>query len=331
MEAKVEQGDGRTDVTIKEEQKTKKVKGDQSYTIKAKEKEPTFSVIKDGNKNGYELSYDNKNTEGKGRKVGDIDNSDTTTKGKKITASITTDNDGNEQITEIEKTESNLKDFTVYAFFENSADFLSYRYNSSLNGYEVISYSGSAKSVKIPATYKNVNVTSIGNFAFDGCSSLTSVEIPDSVTSIGYRAFLGCSGLTSITIPDSVTSIGDYVFAYCSSLTSITIPDSVTSIRSSVFAYCSSLTSIAIGKNVNYIDQNAFAECKNLKTLYVNSEYAINGENIDYAKLFDYAETVYIREDINVINSLFSVVYEKESENVISVDGVKYYKYVLKN
>ena len=95
MEAKVEQGDGRTDVTIKEEQKTKKVKGDQSYTIKAQENEGTFSVIKDGNKNGYKFSYDNKNKEGKGRKVGDIDNSDTTTKGKKLTASITTDNDGN--------------------------------------------------------------------------------------------------------------------------------------------------------------------------------------------------------------------------------------------
>ena len=85
------------------------------------------------------------------------------------------------------------------------------------------------------------SVTTIGGYAFYGCSSLTSVTIPDSVTEIGDAAFAGCSSLTSVTIPDNVTTIGDYAFDICSSLTSVTIPDSVTTIGEAAFCECSSL------------------------------------------------------------------------------------------
>ena len=83
-------------------------------------------------------------------------------------------------------------------------------------------YSG---SVNIPSSVTDggvsYSVTAIGDQAFENCSGLTSVTIPNSVTSIGWESFYGCSGLTSVTIPNSVTSIGGEAFC-CSSLTSLT-------------------------------------------------------------------------------------------------------------
>ena len=102
-----------------------------------------------------------------------------------------------------------------------------------------IGYSEKVKTVVILD-----GVTSIGEYAFNHCRSLTSITIPDSVTSIGSHAFDNCPSLASITIPDSVTSIGASAFIHCKGLTSINIPDSVTSIGEYTFGNCSSLTSI---------------------------------------------------------------------------------------
>ena len=100
---------------------------------------------------------------------------------------------------------------------------------------ETVTYNGTTYSV-----------TSIGDYTFDNCFSLTSVTIPNSVTNIGMSAFYGCSALTSITIPNFVTSIGNNAFSGCSSFTSITIPNSVTSIGNYAFISCESLTSMMV-------------------------------------------------------------------------------------
>jgi hypothetical protein len=153
-------------------------------------------------------------------------------------------------------------------------------------------------SVTIPDS-----VTSIGNNAFYGCTSLTSIvvdqnnriysshngvlydkaitllicypsgksgdfTIPYRVVSIVELAFYGCSGLTSVVIPNSITTIEAEVFSYCSSLTSVTIPDSVTSIGKQAFRECSGLTSVTIGNSVDSIGNEAFVNCTSLTTAY---------------------------------------------------------------
>ena len=152
-----------------------------------------------------------------------------------------------------------------FAFFTSNP--LYYAHHLYLNGEEV-------KDLVIPNS-----VTSIGDYAFRGCSGLTSVTIGNSVTSIGAEAFMGCSGLTSVTIPNSVTSIGDYAFSYCSGLTSVTIPNSVTSIGGGAFYECSVLTSVTIGNSVESIGDCAFAYCSGLTSVTIPNSVKSIGES----------------------------------------------------
>lgn len=113
-------------------------------------------------------------------------------------------------------------------------------------------------------------VTEISECAFSRCSGLTSITIPDSVTDIDWSAFSECSGLTSVTIPDGVTYIAQYAFHGCSGLTSITIPDSVTKIRECAFYECRGLTYVTIGSGVTFIENRAFEGCSGLTDIYIN-------------------------------------------------------------
>ncbi len=135
----------------------------------------------------------------------------------------------------------------------------------------------SLTSITIPDS-----VTSIGDYAFRDCRSLTSITIPDSVTRIYSYAFQNCSSLTSITIPEGVTSIGYEAFYGCSSLTSITIPASVTSIGGSAFQNCSSLTSITIPDSVTSIDDSAFSGCSSLTSITIPDSVTSIGRKAFY-------------------------------------------------
>ena len=144
-----------------------------------------------------------------------------------------------------------------------------------------ISYQAFAGCTSLTSVTIPDSVTSIGESAFEGCSSLARITIPDGVTFICTGAFFGCTSLTSITIPDGVTWIGDFSFG-CTSLTSITIPDGVTWIGAGAFYGCSSLTSITIPDGVTFIGYDTFYCCTNLTSIIIPKSVTSIGNKAFY-------------------------------------------------
>ena len=194
---------------------------------------------------------------------------------------------------------ANAYDFEVDGIFYDILSSTDLTVAVTYEGFSSNSYKYSGVVI-IPSsvTYnsRTYSVTSIGSYAFQDCSSLTSVTIPNSVTSIGYNAFWN-TGIYNDTsnwenhvlyidncliraektisgaciIKESTRLIASYAFERCDSLSSVTIPNSVTSIGSSAFYYCSSLTSINIPNSVTSIEYHTFYECSNLQSLTIGA------------------------------------------------------------
>ena len=203
-------------------------------------------------------------------------------------------------------------DFEVNGIYYNILSKTNRTVEVTFKGSWYLDYNEYLGSVTIPqrVTYngQTYSVTSIGDNAFNSCSGLTSITIPNTVTSIGYAALYGC-GFTSITIPNSVVSIGTGAFAFCNGLTSITIPNSVTNIGWGAVGGCIDLTSIVVESGNTVYDSrdncNAIIEtatntlthcCKN--TIIPNSVTSI-GDNA-----FHYCSSL---TSINIPNSVTSI------------------------
>ena len=191
-------------------------------------------------------------------------------------------------------------------------------------------YSG---DVVIPAEVSHdggtYRVTTIGDYAFQSCSSLTSVSMP-SVTTIGDDAFGNCDGLTSVEMP-SVTTIGDYAFYYCSALTSVSMP-SVVTIGEDAFYTCSSLTSVSM-PSATTIGDDAFEYCSTLTSVEMPAvatigEYAFYGCSALTSIYLPASCTSIDGNPFSGCDALKEIVVDEDNPNFSSHDGVLYDKNV---
>lgn len=241
------------------------------------------------------------------------------------------ENSAGENIGESETLEVSITDeetyTAVYVEVPVGSTGLTYTYNEELGGYEVSMGSCTDTEVLIPVSYSGKpivkiaeygfkdqaitsvtipdSVTSIGDFAFQGCAKLTSpdlpngissfgwgvfygcqsivnIELPDTLTSIGRSSFEDCTNLVSIEIPEGVESIGHYMFSGCKSLAYVKIPDSVTSIGNYAFRYCEKLSSIDLPDSVMEMGIQVFNGCTALTTISIPNRYTHIGESVFY-------------------------------------------------
>ena len=176
----------------------------------------------------------------------------------------------------------------------------------------------SAVSVNIPAEINGLPVVSIYFEAFQDCTSLESVTIPDSVTDIRDYAFCGCTSLKSITIPDGVKSIHYDTFRNCTSLESVTIPDSVTSIYTFAFYNCTNLKSITIPDSVTSIGDRVF-----FNTALVNDQTGLKyvdnwivGCDLDVTSVEIKADTRGIAENAFLCSRIKSITIPDSITNI---------------
>lgn len=153
----------------------------------------------------------------------------------------------------------------------NSNTIVSHNYEHS-GQYQIWSGLGKIFGNQVKRYILGNDVTAIGEWAFDGCSGITSIEISNSVTEIGGGAFYGCTGLTSVKIPGSVKNINNQAFNNCSNLAEVLISDGVTTIGWSTFRNCSKIRSITFPESILSVGPYSFCDCTNLsRVAYLNS------------------------------------------------------------
>lgn len=158
-------------------------------------------------------------------------------------------------------------------------------------GMAAFEYCSSLADIVLPE-----GVTTIARSAFWGCSSLSRIDLPEGVTTIGHSAFYGCEKLSSVKLPNSLTTIEGFAFSGCNGLT-ITIPDNVESMSMLTFSYCSSLVDVTLPSTMTTLEYGAFENCTSLRSVTIpNSVNTVDAPFYGCSSLSDIKVPDYLYE-----------------------------------
>lgn len=161
------------------------------------------------------------------------------------------------------------------------------------------------------------NATSIGDCAFQGCSSLQNIALSPMLTSIGNGAFGSCISLANINLPNGLTNIGESAFAYCSSFTQIELPSTLTSIGERAFYDCSSLRTLILPSSLSHIGDDAFLSCFKLYEIYNLSPLTLETGSTENGMVAYYAQVIHTSQDEEPIQTMLT----DELVELIGVNG----------
>ena len=224
-------------------------------------------------------------------------------------------------LTSIEEETTELTEEMIQAeYVEETLTEGDFKYEVGSNDEVTITdYTGSETSIVVPEEIDGKKVTSIGYMAFDGCSSLTSITLPEGLTKIDAFAFRSCSSLTEITLPEELTSIGSDAFSNCSSLSEIILPEGLTKIDAFAFEKCSNLEKVILSERLTSLGNWVFNECSQLKHISIPMKIT----KIAYGVFANCSslESIHIPKNVEIIDSYafmgcekLAVIYYEGSE-----------------
>ena len=214
------------------------------------------------------------------------------------------------------KITSNTEPYTVAVTYPNKGE------TDCYTGYE-----RPQGELSIPLEVENdgvkYNVISISDYAFYGCSGLTTVTIPNSVTSIGGWAFTNCNGLTAFAVPNSVTCIGDLAFGGCSGLLSVTIPKTVEEMGNLAFVKCTATINCEVDSKPNGWDNDWLGdeEYKG-KVVWGYKPTPVTETAANAVNIYAYGRSIVVEnatDEISVYNVMGTLVCRDVARNVSTV------------
>lgn len=206
---------------------------------------------------------------------------------------------------------SNIEEMTLPKIYNNNA-YGNNHFSSLFGGYDYWN------ADYVPSALKKVTVSAseIPTYAFYGCRYIEEINI-ENATSIGDCAFQGCSSLQNIALSPMLTSIGNGAFGSCISLANINLPNGLTNIGESAFYDCSSLRTLTLPSSLSHIGDNAFLSCFKLYEIYNLSPLTLETGSTENGMVAYYAKVIHASQDEEPIQTMLT----DELVELIGVNG----------